>query len=324
MLNNKNIFIAGATGMAGTAIMTRIVNDFPAAKITGTFLNTKPFYKHERIKYLQADLTNRANCRRVMEGCDIAVLVAANSGGAGSFVIEPSWQVSDNLIMDTLLLESLVATDIKKAVFVSSATVYQEFEGFIVEDSLDWNQNPYASHFGVGWEKRSAEKLCEFWHKTSGLNIIIARAANIYGPFAKFDPQRSNFIPALIRKAVDKQEPFEVWGSPDVCRDVIYSDDFSRAIIALLTQTESDFDVVNLGSGISVSVGEVVAHILEESGYNPKQISFLNDKPVTIPFRGVDCGKIKQKYEWSSEVKIQQGIKQTVDWWIKNKQWWNK
>jgi GDP-L-fucose synthase len=72
------------------------------------------------------------------------------------------------------------------------------------------NREPHRAYFGVGWAKRYVEKLCRFWYEKAGLEVIIARSSNIYGPFAKFDAEVSHFVPALLRKAVDKRDPFEV------------------------------------------------------------------------------------------------------------------
>ncbi len=66
------------------------------------------------------------------------------------------------------------------------------------------------------------------------MEIVLVRAANVFGPYARFDPSTSNFLPALIRKAVERLDPFPVWGSPDVVRDVIYSADFASDCVGLL------------------------------------------------------------------------------------------
>src|SRR4029077_5127963 len=87
--------------------------------------------------------------------------------------------------------------------------------------------------------------------------------ANICGPRARFDPARSNFIPALIRKAADGLDPLEVWGSPDVTRDVIYSGDFGETIARLLEVEAASGEVFNVGSGRGVSVGDVVTAVLK-------------------------------------------------------------
>lgn len=323
-LKNKTIFLAGATGIAGSNIIEHIIANYPDVFISGVYRTTDPFLQHERISYIRADLTKREECRCAVQGCNLAIMAAASTGGAGAADAEPHRQVTDNLVMDALMLEAMYFKGIKRIVYLSSATVYQEFDGYIKEDDLDWNQEPHQSYIGVGWAKRSAEKLCRFWHEKYGMEIIIVRCANIYGPYARFDPAGSNFIPAIIRKAVDKLDPFDVWGSPDVARDVIYAGDLATAVLLLLGCSEIKYDVFNLGFGKSVTVGEVVDLALKYGGHDPAKIVYSENKPTTIQFRALDCQKIKSVLNWKPVFSIDEGIKRTAQWWIENKERWNK
>lgn len=324
LLQNKTIFLAGATGLAGSAIIQHILGNYPDVRIKGAYHATRPFIAHERISYIRADLTKRDECRLAVRGCELAIMAAASTGGAGDTVSEPHRQVTDNLVMDALMLEAMYFEGIKRVVYLSSVTVYQEFEGYIKENELDLNQEPHPAYRGVGWAKRSAEKLCQFWHEKYGMEIVVVRCANIYGPYAKFDPARSNFIPAIIRKAADKMEPFEVWGSPDVARDVIYSEDFARAVILLLTHNEIKCDTFNLGFGKTTTVGEVADLAIKYSGHTPRRMIYSDDKPTTIRLRAVDCQKIKNCLKWEPIYPIEEGIKLTTQWWIENKDKWTK
>lgn len=323
-LEDKKIFVAGASGLAGTSIIQHILDNYPFTRIKGTYLSTPPFLKDQRIEFVQADLRNKADCRLAMRGCDLAVMAAANTGGARAAYDQPQLQVTDNLVMDANLLEACYVEKVTRIIFISSASVYQEFEGHIKENQLDWNQDPHPVYFGVGWVKRTIEKLCQFWHDKFGQEIVVLRAANIYGPYAKFDPGRSNFIPALIRKAVDKMDPFEVWGTPDVTRDVIFAQDFARAVCLFLTKENIKFDIFNLGSGKAVTVGDVVSQALKYARHVPKNIVYTDKKPTTIQFRALDCGKMKNAIGWTPEIPLAEGLRRTTEWWIKNRSRWKK
>jgi GDP-L-fucose synthase len=318
------IFLAGATGLVGTSIINYVLNNAPTLQIIGTYKSTKPFIHNERIKYIQADLTRRTEYEKAAQECECAIMAAANTGGALSATSVPYRQVTDNIVMDATMLETFYFSKIKRVIYISSATVYQEMEGYIREDDLDLNQDPHPSYYGIGWVKRSAEKLCQFWHTKYGIDIIIVRLSNIFGPYASFDPKRSNFIPAIIRKAVEKMDPFEVWGSPDVTRDVIYSDDFARVVIMLLLNTNIKFNILNIGSGIKTTVDDVVKWSLQYAEHRPSEIRYIQDKPTTIKFRALDCTKIKNVLGWEPQYTIEEGIKKTTEWWFKNKGWWGK
>ena len=182
LLKNKTIFLAGATGLAGSSIIEHAIANYPDVFIRGAYWTTNPFIQHERVSYVRADLTKREECRRAVRGCDFAIMAAASTGGASVATAEPHRQVTDNLVMDSLMLEAMYFEGVSRTVYLSSATVYQEVDGYIREDELDWNKEPHSSYIGVGWAKRSAEKLCWFWHEKYGMEVIIARCANLYGP----------------------------------------------------------------------------------------------------------------------------------------------
>lgn len=323
-LENKLVLLAGSTGLVGSSIVKYITENHPTTKLRAVYHNTKPFIERESVEYVKADLRSREVTRSIVKGCDCAIMAAANTSGADILTSRPWEQINDNLVMNAQLLEAFHLENIRRVVYIGSATLYQEFEGHIREDELDLNKDPHPSYLGVGWVMRFIEKLCRFWHKQCGMEIIIVRASNIFGPYAKFDPRRSNFIPAIIRKAVDKMDPFEVWGSPDITRDVIYSEDFSRAIVMMLDNDNVKFDIVNLGSGQKTTVGDVVEWSLKYARHRPKELTYNSDKPSTIHFRALDCTKAEKVFGWKPEYAIEQGVKETIEWWIENKGWWEK
>jgi GDP-L-fucose synthase len=324
MADTSRVFVAGATGLTGTSIVQQLLHLEPSLLVRGTYHTQPPALVDRRVEYVKADLTRRSDCRKALSGCSAAILAAATTGGAGMAAAEPHRQMTDNLVMDALLLEAIYQEGIKRTIYLSSATVYQPFSGYVKEVELDWSQDPHPAYLGVGWAKRSAEKLCAFWHEKYGQEIIILRCANIYGPFAKFDPRASNFIPALIRKAVDRLDPFEIWGSPEVARDVIFSSDVAGVVGRLLVRDDIRFDVFNLGYGKTVTVGEVVNIVLKCTGHHPDEVLFSSEKPTTIGFRALDCSKLKQCLHWEPAHTITDGIGLTVDWWIKNKESWRR
>ena len=323
-LDGKRIFLAGATGLAGSAILRKILEAQPGAMVRAVYMDTPPFLTEPRVEYVRGDLRVAEDCRELARGCDCAIMAAASTSGANVLAKRPWEQVNDNVVMNARMLEAFHIAEVKRVVFVSSASLYQEFEGWIREDELDWNQDPHPAHFGVGWVMRYVEKLCEFWHRQSGMEIVIARASNLYGPFAKFDPETSNFIPAIIRKAVARMDPFEVWGSPDVTRDVLYSEDFAEAIQRMLVAGDIRFDVFNIGSGKTTTVAEVVDLALKYSGHQPSNLVYLKDKPTSVRFRALDCGKAHQALGWYPRHTAEQGIAKTLQWWTGYKERWTR
>lgn len=310
--------------MAGSAILKCLLEHDKSVTILAGCNSTEPFLHDERIEYAHMDLTSLDASRTALAGCDYAVMAAATTFGAGGLTSRPWQQVNDNLFMNATFLQAVAEARIKRLVLVGSASLYQDFEGYIREDQLDLNQDPPEAYMGIGWVTRAIEKLCTFWHRQSGVDIVMVRASNIFGPFSRFNPQTSNFIPALIRKAVDGMDPFEVWGSPQVTRDVIYADDFARAVVMLLERENIRFDVFNIGSGVKTTVGDVLGWALKAAGHDPSQIIYNDQRPTTIPFRALDCSKAREVLGWTPAYTVEQGIEQTLLWWKENKDRWTK
>lgn len=323
-LNHQTVFLAGSTGLAGSGILRRLLRHFPGTRIRAAYYShLEPFVTDPRVEYVRGDLRSEQDTRSMVRGCDCAVMAAAVTGGARMAIERPAAQVNDNLIMNARLLESFRAERVNRVVWIGSASLYQETDGRVREDDLDLNRDPHPAYFGLGWVLRAVEKLCRFWHDQFGLEIVIARASNIYGPYAKFDPETSNFIPAIIRKAVDHMDPFEVWGRPDVTRDVVYVDDLADAAIAMMEHAEIKFGVFNVGAA-AATVETVVQEALKSAGHRPSRIEYQSDRPMTLKSRLLDCSKAADRLGWRPRHSLEEGIRLTTEWWIQNKERWKK
>ncbi len=311
--------------MGGSAVIRALLRRFPDVTVKACRFTREPFLPPDpRLEWVQADLRNLDAARRAAAGCDAAVMAAVVTAGSKAMAAEPWRAANENVVMNTRLLEALHCERVRRVVFVGSATVYQPFDGPIAESALDMNQDPHPAHFGVGWAMRFTEKLCRFWHLKTGMETLVVRAANLFGPYAIFDPERSNVVPALIRKAVDRMDPFEIWGSPDVVRDVIYVEDFADAVVALLAAEEIQHDTFNVGRGEGATVGEIAEWACDAAGHRPRRFVTVGDAPATPSRRILDCSKIRRVLGWTPQWSVQDGIRETTRWWMENKDTWTR
>jgi nucleoside-diphosphate-sugar epimerase len=327
MAQNKDspsIFIAGASGMVGRALIRHIQSFHPSATCVAGFFSQQPINFGSGVKSVVGDCRKAEDCLRISAGCNMAVLAAASTGGILQSVSEPWLQVNDNLIMNALLLEALAKNGVKRIVMIGSATCYQPVSGAVTEEGLNWSQDPHPSYLGIGWVSRYLEKLCQFWHEKAGLEIIFLRAANIYGPFARFNPKTSNFIPALIRKVADRPSTLKVLGNPKVLRDVIYVDDFAKACTDLLFAKDIAFDIFNVGTSVPCSVRNVVEILLDISNQQDLKVDYESSSPATVGARILDCQKLQKAIGWSPDFSTRAGIEATFNWWLENQNTWKR
>ncbi|MBB4267478.1 NAD-dependent epimerase/dehydratase family protein [Roseospira visakhapatnamensis] len=335
-LDETDVLVTGGTGLGGSAVVRHLLDAAPGVRVRvphrgedGAFLDDP------RVTYVRADLTDPDAARAVADGCRTAVLAAARTGGAADMTARPWEQARHAVALDMAAFEALAAHDVERLVYVSTATVYADDAGALSEDDLDLNRDPAPAHFGIAWAKRYGESLARLWRRTTGHPCCVLRLANIYGPHARFDPQRSNFVAALVRKAVERQDPFVIWGAPEVSRDILHVDDFARAVVALLGREhwrdlETDADarqgalVLNIGAGRTVTVGEVAAWACRAAGHAPGRIVHQGQAPTTLGHRRLDCGRAERLLGWRAEISPEDGIGRTVAWWRDNQRTWTR
>ena len=313
MFKDKRVYVAGGrTGFVGSNIVKYLLKDgatvFASSKNSSNpakFDNSTPnltMFTHDMSKEMNLYPFN----------LDYVFHCAAHTSGAHEMVNNPVAQITENLFMNSYLLDAAAKCKVKKFVFISSSAIYPESNSQLSED-VGFNGDPPGSYFGPGWMKRYAEKLAEFYYRQYGMSVVIIRPSNIYGPMCSFDLERSHVLPALIRKFVEKHNPLEVWGNPDVVRDFIYIDDFVEGVMMAFGKTDG-FDVFNIASGMLHSIGNAVETIKELTSYDG-EIKYNASKPTTIQDRRIDPHKAFDKLDFYARTNFRAGLKRTIAWY---------
>lgn len=271
-----------------------------------------PIIRNERIETLNADLTKQEDCLAVVKDIDFVFHAAGSVGAAGVTAGDSMASITTNLILTAQILQAAWTSNVKKALIFGSSTGYPVVDYPIKEEEM-WSGPTHPKYFGYGWMRRYIEKLGEFVASNSDVKISIVRPTAIYGRYDNFDPVTSHVIPSLIRKAVERCVPFEVWGSGQEVRDFLHVSDLARGCL-LMIEKNAECDPVNIGYGETVTLKEIVSYILDAAEYVDAKVVFNASKPTSIPFRMVDTSKAKRVLGFEPEVTIEDGIKDTVDW----------
>ncbi len=309
-----NILICGASGFIGQNLMEHFSKD-RSFDVTGVIHNSEIPNHLKDLKFIRGDLRNLSFVNEVCKKKDIILQFAATTSGANDIINKPHLHVTDNAIINSLILRASYELGIKKFIFPSCTVMYQSSSQSIKESDLNYNIDLQKQYFGVGNTKLYIEKICEFYSRISNTQHIVLRHSNIYGPHDKFDLKRSHMLGANVTKILSSNDndTINVWGTGEEKRDLLYVSDFIRAVQASLNISDN-FGIYNVGFGKSESVRNVVEKIIKISGKNLK-IKHDLSKPSIPTNIELDSSKFNKLTNWKPLISLDQGITLTCDWW---------
>jgi len=295
---DSKIYIAGHRGMVGSAI-------FRALKAKG-FQNIVFRTSGE------LDLRNQQAVADffVSEKPEYVFLAAASVGGILANTTYRADFIYDNLMIESNIIHSAWVNKISKLMFLGSSCIYPKLapqplkESYLLTGELEPSNESYAI------AKIAGIKLCEGYRDQYGCNFISVMPTNLYGYGDNYDLKSSHVLPALIRKfheAKINNQPFvEVWGTGKPMREFLFADDLADACLFLMN-TYNEKELVNVGTGVDLTVGELANEISLIIGFEG-QISWDSSKPDGTPRKLLDVSKLRS-LGWEASISLQDGIK---------------
>jgi len=276
-----------------------------------------------KIKFIQQDLEHIKNneINDIFKGNEIVFHFAADHGGRGYIDTHPA-DVCSNFAIDHHVFDACNNTDVEKVIFSSSACVYptklQNEIGSSYKlkesDSDPENLDGYLSaDVEYGWAKLMSEIQMKSFNKQYGLKGCPVRFVTAYGP----REDTTHAIIALIYKAVEKMDPFEIWGNGNQERDFTYVEDIVSGSI-LAAEKISDMTPINLGTGIRYKMIDVVNMICEILQWTPKEFKFDTSKPTGALSRSLDNSLAKKLLGWEPKFSLKDGLVETIQWFVEN------
>jgi len=310
----KKILICGSTGFIGRNMAESLAKN-DNYEVYGTYLKSKPL-DNPKIKMIKADFTNKGDVNRAVNGMDIVIQAAAATSGAKDIITKPYYHVTDNTIMNALIFRAAFDCKVSHFIFFSCTVMYQSSEIPVKETDFDANKEIYPSYFGGAWMKVYNEKMCEFYSRIATAKFTVIRHSNIYGPYDKYDLEKSHVFGATITKVMTAKDgdKIVVWGAGNEERDLLYVSDIVDFVKLAIEKQKDKFQLFNAGYGSSISVKELVEKIVKHSGKNLKSEHDLS-KPSIKTKICLDSTKAKEIFGWAPKTTLDEGIKKTIEWY---------
>lgn len=311
----KVVLVTGGTGFVGTHFVQELLKR--GAKVRVSIHKRPLIIKDPSIETVHADLTKQEDCLAAVKGVDCVVHAAGAVAAAAVTAGNPMAAITANLILTAQMLQAAWSGNVDRFLLFSSSTGYPATDYPVKEEEM-WSGPTHSSYFGYGWMRRYLERLGEFVASKSNMKIALIRPTAVYGRWDNFDPATSHVIPALIRRAIEKQDPYEVWGSGTEIRDFLHITDLVNGCLLML-EKYATCDPVNIGYGKAVTIREIVRIILEAAGHETATVVFNTSKPTAIPLRMVDTSKAKKILGFEPAISLEEGLKDTAEWYAERK-----
>ena len=270
-------------------------------------------------RQVEFDLTTETGVVRMYESMkpDVVFHLAAEVGGIGANMKNPGRYFFANMAMSLHLIEHARLRKLGKFVQVGTICAYPKFTPVPFQESELWNGYPEETNAPYGIAKKAAMVMLDAYQRQYGLKSTYVLPVNLYGPGDNFNPDTSHVIPALIRKcveAVDAKASFiECWGTGSASREFLYVDDAAEGLIRAAEVLDSP-DPINLGTGMEISIKDLVALIAKLSGFHG-EIRWDASKPDGQPRRCLDVERAAKLLGWRAQVGFEEGLKQTIEWY---------
>lgn len=305
MNQDSRVYVAGHRGLVGSAILRRLEVD--------GYENLISRARNE------LDLTDRVAVDEFFETerPGYVFLAAAKVGGILANSRYPVDFLQENLYVELNVIRAAHRYGAKKLLFLGSSCIYPKFasqpmkEEYLLTGELEPTNQPYAIAKIAGIE------LCRAYNRQHGTNFVSVMPTNLYGPGDNFDLQNSHVLPALIRKFHEAKERSEasvtVWGTGAPRREFLYVDDFADACLFLM-RNYSGSDIVNVGVGQDISIGELARLVRKVVGYEG-EIVYDSSKPDGTPRKLLDVSRLSS-LGWQASTSLWEGIESTYHWYL--------
>jgi len=304
----RTVVVTGGNGFLGTKVVERLRS-----------LGANVIAPRRR----EADLTTMGVAEQLFttHRPSHVIHLAARVGGIGYNQVAPAQLYLDNLMMGTFTIEAARAAGVEKTVILGTVCSYPKFTPVPFREQSIWDGYPEETNAPYGIAKKALLVHAQVNEAQYGQQFAFVIPTNLYGPGDKFHESVSHVIPALIKKCVEAKErgddKVQVWGTGTASRDYLYADDAAEAIV-LAAELRTSTEPINLGNNREVTIRETAETIARVVGFTGELV-WDPTKPDGQPRRRVDASRAEQELGWHAHTDFEEGIRNTVEWYLANR-----
>ncbi|HBG81396.1 TPA: dTDP-glucose 4,6-dehydratase [candidate division CPR2 bacterium] len=316
------ILVTGGAGFIGANYIHYMLEKYEDVEIVnldnltyaGNLENLKEWEGDKRYKFIKGDICDENDVSRAMEGADVVAHFAAESHVDRS-ILGPAAFIETNIVGTQVLLDAALKANVKRFHHVSTDEVF----GSLGPNEPKFNEDtPYDPRSPYSASKASSDHVVRAYHHTYGLPITISNCSNNYGPY-QF-PEK--LIPLFVTNLVEgKKVP--LYGDGMNIRDWLHVLDHAEAIDVII-RNGKEGETYCVGGNSEKTNKEITYKILEIMGKDEESIRQVEDRKGHDRRYAIDASKIKKELGWEPKYSFEDGLKETVEWFLNNKDWWQK
>jgi dTDP-glucose 4,6-dehydratase len=312
------IFVTGGAGFIGSNFIRHVLSlnkdykivNYDKLTYAGNLTNLKEVAENPNYSFVKGDICDPAASEAAMKGCDTVAHFAAESHVDRS-IYEPATAIETNVTGTAVMLHVARKLQISRFVHISTDEVYGDMlpGAFANEDSQVQPSSPYSA------SKAGSDLLVRSYVRTYGFPAVITRSSNNYGPY-QF-PEK--FLPLVITNAMDNKS-LPIYGDGKQQRDWLHVEDNCRGVLAVLERGRIG-EVYNIG-GLDIEENlSIVKRVLHLMGKPESLLTYVKDRPGHDRRYALRCEKMEKDLGWKPAISLEQGLRQTIDWYKNNAAW---
>ncbi len=314
----KKVLVTGGAGFIGSYLSELLVRE--GAKVTiadnlsrGSRSRLASVLKD--IRFVKADLFQPRDCVKVCRGQEAVFNLVAKVTGIEYNRFHMADMFETNMKLQMNVLAAASQAKVKRFLQVSTACIYPHDAAVPTPESEGERGSPEPTNEGYGLAKLMGEKLAKYYAREKGMEVLIGRPFNAYGPRDHFDEATSHVIPALMKRVLDGDDPVMIWGTGNQSRVFVHAKDVARGMM-LITEKAPPATPINIGHDQEITIKELFQVICKVLNKYPKP-KFDTSKPDGYPRRAADVTLLRKITGFVPSISIEQGVREMHEWFLK-------